>query len=156
MIVLSYFPQYRFFCENYQHRLTVRVLAFKFKPPFIILGVHVCREMEWTVVNFNDSFHAATQDYYPSGFVFHNASDLKGTTAAAGLLHVRVLKLEAAGLKSLKVVNGNALQIHRAHLIHRDGQTVHILNDVVFFGLGSKFHGVLEPAAYTATHSNTE
>src|SRR6202142_1220216 len=81
----------------------------------------------------------------------------KGTAAAAGALDVRVIELEARAFERLDVVDRNAFQIHLAHLVDKNLETlelvyvVAILIDLVFEG-----HVIAETRATTAHNGNAQ
>src|SRR3984885_16382787 len=54
----------------------------------------------------------------------------EGAAAAASALDVRVVELEARTLERLDVVDGNSIQVHRAHLVDQHLEPVKFINIV--------------------------
>src|SRR5208337_3641297 len=52
--------------------------------------------------------------------------DAERAAAAAGALHIGVVELEASALESLDVVDLNAVEVHGAHLIHGNLESVEV------------------------------
>jgi len=80
----------------------------------------------------------------------------KRAAAAASALHVRVVELEAGALDGLNVINLDAIQIHRAHLVDRDLQPVKIHDFVSLVRRIFKCHVVLETGAASADDGNAQ
>ena len=76
----------------------------------------------------------------------------KRTAAAAGTLYVRIIELEACALDGLDVINLDAIQVHRAHLVNRDLQPVKIHDLIGLIGRIFKCHVVLKARAASADH----
>jgi len=78
----------------------------------------------------------------------------KRAAAAASALHVRVIELEAGAFDGLNVVDLDAIQVHRAHLVDRDLEPVKINDLIGLIGLVFKCHVVLETGAASADDGN--
>src|SRR6266850_8085949 len=76
--------------------------------------------------------------------------DAEGAAAAAGALHVGIIKLEPSTFDGFDVIDLDAFKIHRTHLVHRNLQTVKLENLVGIRGLIFKRHVVLKTRAATA------
>lgn len=59
--------------------------------------------------------------------------DAEGAAAAAGAFHVGIVEFEAGAFDGFDVVDGNAVEIHLAHLIDEDFETVKFVNIVAGF-----------------------
>jgi hypothetical protein len=82
--------------------------------------------------------------------------DAERTAASASALHVRVIELEASALDGLDVVDLDAFQVHRTHLIDRDLEPVKIDHFIGFIGRVFKSHVVLETGAASADDGNAQ
>jgi hypothetical protein len=80
----------------------------------------------------------------------------KRTTAAAGALHVRVIELEAGAFDALDVVDLDAIQVHRAHLVDRDLEPIKVDHLIGLIGLVFKCHVVLETGAASSNDGNAQ
>src|SRR6266568_963490 len=80
----------------------------------------------------------------------------KGTTATAGALHVGVVELETRAFQCLDVVNLDAVQIHLAHLVHENFQTVELIDVVGFVDLVLESHVIAEARAAAAYDCHTK
>jgi len=80
----------------------------------------------------------------------------KGAAATAGALNVRIIELEASALDGFDVIDLDAFQIHRAHLIDRDLEPVEIDHFIGFIGRVFKSHVVLETGAASADDGNAQ
>src|SRR5260370_16577921 len=52
----------------------------------------------------------------------------EGAAAAAGALHIGIVELEPRAFNRLDVIDFNSVQIHGAHLVYRDLQSVELKN----------------------------
>jgi hypothetical protein len=83
--------------------------------------------------------------------------DAEGAAAAAGGLDVRVVELEAGAFDALDVVNGDAIEIHFAHLVHEDFEAVEFVYVVAgFVDLVLEGHVVAEAGAASADHGHAQ
>src|SRR5665213_167656 len=82
--------------------------------------------------------------------------DAEGTATAASALDVRVVELEASTLEGLDVVDLNSIQIHLAHLVDQDLDTVELVNVVRRILLTIKGHVVAEPRTSAAHDRHTQ
>src|ERR1700689_4984135 len=82
--------------------------------------------------------------------------DSERAAAAAGALHIGVVKFEPRALERLDVINFDAVQIHLAHLVHQDleaGEFVHIVRIVHLVLEG---HVIGEARTAAADHGHTQ
>src|SRR5882762_6966042 len=82
--------------------------------------------------------------------------DAEGAAATAGALHVGVIKLEPRTFDGLDVIDLDALEVHRTHLVDCNLQTVKFENLVCIRSLVFKRHVVLETRAAAANHGHTQ
>ena len=82
--------------------------------------------------------------------------DAEGAAAAASALHVGIVKLESRAFHCFDVIDLNSVQIHGAHLVHRDLQPIKLKNLVRIAGLVFKGHVVLETGAAAADNSHAQ
>jgi len=92
----------------------------------------------------------------PQNRVFNSRLNAKRTAAAAGAFHVRIIELEARAFDGLDVINLDAVEIHRTHLVNRDLESVEIHDLIGLIGLVFKSHVVLETGAASANHSDAQ
>jgi hypothetical protein len=97
------------------------------------------------------SFHLSRNDKRS-----YHRLNAKRAAAAAGALHVRIIELEAGTLDGFDVIDLNAIQIHRAHLVNRDLEPVKIHDLIGLIGLVFKRHMVLETRAASADDGNAQ
>src|SRR6185437_12505276 len=77
--------------------------------------------------------------------------DAEGGAAAAGAFHVGIIELEAGAFDGFDVVDGNAVEVHLAHLIDEDFEAVKFVNIVAgFVDLILESHVVAESGAASA------
>src|SRR5712664_3572631 len=82
--------------------------------------------------------------------------DAEGTPATAGALHVGVIELESRTFDGLDVIDLDAFEVHRTHLVHRNLQTVKLENLVGIRGLIFKRHVVLKTRAAAADYRHAQ
>ena len=82
--------------------------------------------------------------------------DAEGTAAAAGALHVGIVELESRTFERLDVIDLNSIQIHGAHLVDGNLQTIELKQLVRIAGLVFKRHMVLETGAAAANYSHAQ
>src|SRR5207247_8602958 len=75
-------------------------------------------------------------------------------SAAAGALYVRVIELETRAFQRLDVVNFDPFEVHGAHLVYRNLQTVKINHFVALVRLILERHVILTPRAAGPNHSH--
>src|SRR4029077_9014919 len=80
----------------------------------------------------------------------------EGAAAATRALHVRIVELEARALERFHVIDFDAIQIHRAHLVNRHLQSVEIRHFIRFVCLVLKCHVVLKTRAASAHYRNAQ
>ncbi len=80
----------------------------------------------------------------------------KRAAAAARAFHVRVIELEAGTFDGLDVVDLDAIQVHRAHLVDRDLEPIKIDHLIGLIGLVFKCHVVLETGAASADDGDAQ
>jgi hypothetical protein len=80
----------------------------------------------------------------------------KRAAAAAGALHVGVVELEAGAFDRLDVVDLDAFEVHRTHLIHGNLQAVKVEYFIGIVGLVLKRHVVLETRAAATNDGNAQ
>src|ERR1700730_1588759 len=76
----------------------------------------------------------------------------KRAAAAASALHVGIVELEARAFHGLNVVDLDPFEIHGAHLVDGNFQSVKLENLVSVIGLVLKRHVILKPRAAAAHH----
>jgi len=114
-------------------------------------GLELWAEVTHVPLCFILSFHLSRNDR-----TNYQRSNAKRTAAAASALHVRVIELEAGALDGLDVIDLDAIQIHRAHLVNRDLEPVKIHDLIGLIGLVFKRHVVLETGAASADDGNAQ
>src|SRR5260370_33908760 len=85
---------------------------------------------------------------------FPAALDAEGTTAAAGALDVGIIELESRAFNRLDVIDSYSVQLHGAHLVDGNLQTIKLENLVCILDRVLKRHGVLETAASATDNSH--
>src|SRR5260370_2257128 len=80
--------------------------------------------------------------------------DAEGATAAAGALHVGIVKFESRTFYRLDVIDLNSVQIHGTHLIDGDLQTIELKHLSPIAGLVFKRLAVLEPEPPSPHHAH--
>src|SRR5260370_36021383 len=78
----------------------------------------------------------------------------EGAAAAAGALHIGIVELESRAFNRLDVIDFNSVQIHGAHLVDRDLQSVELKNLVRIGGLVFTRHVALETGTASAHNGN--
>jgi len=78
------------------------------------------------------------------------------TATAAGALHVGVIELEAGAFECLDIVDGNAFQIHFAHLVDKNFQPIEFVNVVGRIFTVFKSHVVAKPRTPSAHDSHAK
>src|ERR1700692_4646885 len=78
------------------------------------------------------------------------------TATAAGALDVWVVELEAGAFQRLDIVDGNAFQIHFAHLIDEDLESVEFIDVVGWIFRILKRHVIAEARAASAHDGHAE
>ena len=82
--------------------------------------------------------------------------DAEGATAAAGALHVGIVKFESRTFYRLDVIDLNSVQIHGTHLIDGDLQTIELKQLIRIAGLVFKRHVVLETGAAATDNGHAQ
>src|SRR5258707_8274240 len=85
---------------------------------------------------------------------FRTELDAEGTAAAAGALHVGIIELESRAFNRLDVIDFDSVQIHGAHLVNGNLQTIKLENLVRIRGRVLKRHVVLETGAAATDNSH--
>jgi hypothetical protein len=83
-------------------------------------------------------------------------SNAKRAAAAARALHVRVIELEAGTFDGLDVIDLDAVQVHRTHLVDRDLEAVKIHHLIGLIGLVFECHVILETGAASSDDGNAQ
>lgn len=78
------------------------------------------------------------------------------TAAAASALDVRIIELEARAFERLDVVDGNALEIHFAHLVDQDFETIELIDIVRGIFRILKSHVIAESGTPSPYNSHAE
>jgi hypothetical protein len=82
--------------------------------------------------------------------------DAEGTTAAAGGLDVGIVKLEASAFESFDIIDLDTIEIHGAHLVDSDLESIEVDDFVSLVGLIFKRHVILETGAASTDHRNAQ
>src|SRR5260370_16794618 len=80
--------------------------------------------------------------------------DAEGAAAAAGALDVGIIELESRAFNRLDVIDFDSVQIHGAHLVDGNLQTIKLENLVCIRGRVLKRHVVLETGASATDNSH--
>src|SRR6185312_12478853 len=81
--------------------------------------------------------------------------DLEGRAAAAGVLDVGVVELEAAAFQRLEEIHLTAVKVHEAHGVHKNLQ-IAVLDGLVLRGARIKLHRVAETATAATDHGHAQ
>ena len=74
--------------------------------------------------------------------------DAEGGAAAAGALDVGIVELEAGAFEGLDVIDGDAVEVHFAHLVDEDFEAVEFVDVVgAFVDLAFEGHVITEAGA---------
>src|SRR5712664_3996267 len=87
---------------------------------------------------------------------FPTALDAERAAAAAGALDVGIIELESRAFNRLNVIDLDSVQIHGAHLVDGNLQTIKLENLVRIRGRVLKRHVVLETGASATDHSHAQ
>src|SRR5579863_10375855 len=83
--------------------------------------------------------------------------DAEGGAAAAGALDVRIIELEAGAFDGFDVVNGDAVEIHFAHLVDEDFKAVEFVDIIAgFVYLIFEGHVITEAGAAASDDSDAQ
>lgn len=91
--------------------------------------------------------------------IHDNAAGLnaEGGAAAAGALDVGIVELESGAFDGFDIVDGDAVEIHLAHLVDKDFQAVKFIDVVAaFIDLVLKSHVITEAGASASDDSDAQ